>query len=52
MSKYASLKDYLSKSRADRIIVATAREYGLEIVTRGRRILDYAEQGHIRAIAC
>lgn len=37
---------------ADRIIIATAREYGLRIVTRDRRILDYAAQGHVMALAC
>ena len=37
---------------ADRIIVATAREYGLRIVTRDRKILDYAARGHVLALAC
>jgi PIN domain nuclease of toxin-antitoxin system len=37
---------------ADRIIVATAREYGLRLVTRDRKILDYAAQGHVMALAC
>jgi len=37
---------------ADRIIVATAREYGLRLVTRDRKILDYAERGHVMALAC
>lgn len=37
---------------ADRIIIATAREYGLCVVTRDRRILDYADQGHVQALAC
>ncbi len=37
---------------ADRIIIATAREFGLQIVTRDHRILEYAEQGHVRALAC
>lgn len=37
---------------ADRIIIATAREYGLRIVTRDRKILDYAAQGHVMALAC
>jgi PIN domain nuclease of toxin-antitoxin system len=35
---------------ADRIVVATARENGYSVVTRDREILDYADQGHIRAI--
>ena len=37
---------------ADRIIIATAREYGLQILTRDRAILDYARRGHVLALAC
>lgn len=37
---------------ADRIIAATARALRLQLVTRDRLLLDYAEQGHIQAIAC
>lgn len=37
---------------ADRIIIATAREHGYRIMTRDRKILDYAEQGHVQAIPC
>lgn len=37
---------------ADRILAATAREYSYVLVTRDRPLLDYAEQGYIRAIAC
>ena len=37
---------------ADRILAATAREYGLRLVTRDRPLLDYAEQGHMQALAC
>lgn len=37
---------------ADRILAATAREYGYKLVTRDRPLLDYAEQGHIQAILC
>lgn len=37
---------------ADRMIIATARETGLTIVTRDRLILDYARQGFVTAIAC
>lgn len=37
---------------ADRIIVATAREYGLRLVTRDRKILDYAAKGHVMALEC
>lgn len=37
---------------ADRVIIATAREMGYRIVTRDRKILDYAEKGHVMALAC
>lgn len=37
---------------ADRIIAATAREYGYTLMTRDRLLLTYAEQGHIRAVCC
>lgn len=37
---------------ADRILAATAREHGYMLVTRDQPLLDYAEQGHIRALAC
>jgi len=37
---------------ADRIIAATAREYGYKLVTRDQPLLEYAKQGHIQAIPC
>lgn len=37
---------------ADRIIIATARDNDMTIVTRDRLILDYARAGHVRAMAC
>jgi PIN domain nuclease of toxin-antitoxin system len=37
---------------ADRIMAATAREDGLRLVTRDRPLLEYADQGHIQALAC
>ncbi|MGH6872228.1 MAG: type II toxin-antitoxin system VapC family toxin [Rhizomicrobium sp.] len=37
---------------SDRIIAATAREYGFVVVTRDRELLDYAAQGHIAAEPC
>jgi PIN domain nuclease of toxin-antitoxin system len=36
---------------ADQIIVATARVTGATLMTRDRRILDYAAAGHVNAIA-
>jgi PIN domain nuclease of toxin-antitoxin system len=37
---------------ADRIIIATAREFGMRIVTRDRAILSYAKVGHAMALEC
>jgi PIN domain nuclease of toxin-antitoxin system len=42
----------LPSDPADRIIAATAREYGYKLVTRDRPLLEYAKQGHIQAIPC
>jgi PIN domain nuclease of toxin-antitoxin system len=42
----------LPSDPADRIIAATAREYGYKLVTRDRPLLEYARQGHIQAILC
>ncbi len=36
----------------DRLIAATAREKGFRLMTRDKRLLKYAEQGHIQAIVC
>ena len=37
---------------ADRMLIATARNLNCSIMTRDRKILDYADQGHVRAIPC
>jgi PIN domain nuclease of toxin-antitoxin system len=37
---------------ADRIIAATARDYGCTVLTRDRELVRYAEQGHLRLIVC
>jgi PIN domain nuclease of toxin-antitoxin system len=37
---------------ADRIIAATAREYGYTVITRDRLLLAYAAEGHLQALAC
>lgn len=33
------------------LIVATARDLGLPLITRDRKILAYAAEGHLQAIA-
>jgi PIN domain nuclease of toxin-antitoxin system len=37
---------------ADRILIATAREQNLTIITRDRAILSYGAAGHVRTLAC
>jgi PIN domain nuclease of toxin-antitoxin system len=37
---------------ADRIMIATAREQNLTLVTRDRHMLNYASAGHVHALAC
>lgn len=37
---------------ADRIMIATARERGLAIVTRDRKLIDYGKRGHVKTLAC
>lgn len=48
----AFLPGKLHDDPADRLLVATARDLGVPLVTRDRRILAYAAQGHVEAIAC
>jgi PIN domain nuclease of toxin-antitoxin system len=48
----ADLPDCDNRDPADRILIATAREYGMRIVTRDRKILEYADKGHVLALAC
>jgi PIN domain nuclease of toxin-antitoxin system len=48
----AGLRD-LHADPADRFLVATAAEYDAHLMTRDKRILDYAKATkHIRCIAC
>jgi len=37
---------------SDRILIATARQQNLTIVTRDKHILNYAAAGHVHALAC
>lgn len=37
---------------ADRILLATSREYDLTLITRDQALLDYAGEGHARALYC
>jgi PIN domain nuclease of toxin-antitoxin system len=46
------LPGVIHRDPADRILIATARKHDLTLVTRDRTILDYAKEGHVRALAC
>jgi PIN domain nuclease of toxin-antitoxin system len=46
------LPGLLHRDPADRILIATARTLDLTLMTRDRTILDYAREGHVRALAC
>jgi PIN domain nuclease of toxin-antitoxin system len=48
----AYLPGTFHRDPADRLLIATAREFGAPLVTRDRRILDYAAQGYVDAIPC
>jgi PIN domain nuclease of toxin-antitoxin system len=45
------LPETFHRDPADRLIVATARVTDAALMTRDRRILDYAARGHLTAIA-
>jgi PIN domain nuclease of toxin-antitoxin system len=46
------LQDFPHGDSADRIIAATAREYGFTVMTRDRALLDYGKQGHLSVLEC
>lgn len=48
----SNLPGTLHRDPADRLLIATAREVRAPLITRDRRILACAAQGHLEAIAC
>ena len=40
------------RDAADRILAATAREHGYQLMTRDRPLLAYGEQGHMHILPC
>ena len=46
-----ALPEAFHRDPADRLIVATARVASATLMTRDRRILDYAARGHLAAVA-
>jgi PIN domain nuclease of toxin-antitoxin system len=48
----SKLPDCPAKDPGDRIIAATAREYGFTVVTRDAALLDYGKQGYLSVLEC
>jgi PIN domain nuclease of toxin-antitoxin system len=46
------LPGYAHKDPADRIIAATAREYGYTVITSDRALLDYGKDGYLSVLEC
>ncbi|MDX2180749.1 MAG: type II toxin-antitoxin system VapC family toxin [Bryobacteraceae bacterium] len=42
----------LHRDPADRMLVATAREMGMTLVTRDEKLLSYGRAGHVRTLVC
>jgi len=42
----------LNRDPADRIIAATAREFGYTVMTRDRGLLDYGREGYLSVLEC
>ena len=47
-----ALPQPIHKDPIDRILIATAREHDLTIMTRDRAILGYGAAGHVKVMAC
>lgn len=47
-----NLPGTLNNDPADRVLAATAREFGYTLLTRDRDLLRYAREGHIVALEC
>ena len=52
MIEASYLPEPLHKDPIDRIIISTAREHDLTIITRDRAILAYGAAGHVKTLAC
>lgn len=48
----ALLPKYPKGDPADRIMAATAREYGYTLMTRDSALLDYGRQGYLSVLEC
>ncbi|MBV9990800.1 MAG: type II toxin-antitoxin system VapC family toxin [Alphaproteobacteria bacterium] len=48
----AFLPGLIETDPADRIIAATARQYGFTVMTRDRSLLDYGREGYLSVLEC
>lgn len=48
----SSLPGNLHRDPADRIIAATAREFGYRVMTRDRPLLNYGREGYLSVMEC
>ena len=48
----SALPGNLNRDPADRIIAATAREFGYTVMTRDKALLDYGREGHLSVLEC
>jgi PIN domain nuclease of toxin-antitoxin system len=46
------LPGYVHKDPADRIIAATARQYGYTVITSDRALIDYGRDGYLSVLEC
>jgi PIN domain nuclease of toxin-antitoxin system len=46
------LPNFPNNDPSDRIIAATAREYGFTVVTRDKPLLEYGKQGYLSVLEC
>lgn len=47
-----TLPDIKINDPVDRILIATAREFGFTLVTRDKSILEYGSLGHVSVLGC
>jgi PIN domain nuclease of toxin-antitoxin system len=52
MMESSFLPGVMNDDPADRIIAATAREYGFTVMTRDKALLDYGAQGYLSVLEC
>lgn len=48
----SSLPEPLHGDPADRLLIATARDLGVPLMTSDGRIVQYADRGHVFVVAC